>query len=328
MANSEGNSPMVGVTGAAGYIGSRVIHQLQEYHPDWRLIAIDNFYRGQVREIGDITIRHVDIRNHNRLEDVLGEADVIIHLAAVSGVDDCEQDKELAYEVNVVGTNNVAWICYKTGAGLIFPYSMAVLGDPDSFPITADLPRNPLNWYGRTKLLGERAIESFADDAFPAHLLLKSNLYGDHSIDGTRISKNTVINLFVNRVFEHEPLTVYAPGTQARNFVHVKDIANAYLRSTERLVEQRREDETGTWKFEIASNEDPSVIEIAERVHDIASEELGKSPPVKLIENPRGNETLVSEFSVDITDAIEQLGWEPTHSIDESIRELLQARTD
>jgi len=70
--------------------------------------------------------------------------------------------------VNVTGTNNVAWFCKKTGAALAFPFSMAVLGDPQSFPITADRspadhPRDPLNWYGRTKLLGERAIETFAD---------------------------------------------------------------------------------------------------------------------------------------------------------------------
>jgi len=55
---------------------------------------------------------------------------------------------------------------------------MAVVGDPDEFPITVEDDRDPLNWYGRTKLLSERAIETFAEDAFPAHMYLKSNLYG------------------------------------------------------------------------------------------------------------------------------------------------------
>jgi len=88
--------------------------------------------------------------------------------------------------VNVTGTNNVAWFCKKTGAALAFPFSMAVLGDPQSFPITADQARDPLNWYGRTKWIGERSIEAFADGAFPAHLFLKSNLYGEHVVDGRR----------------------------------------------------------------------------------------------------------------------------------------------
>jgi UDP-glucose 4-epimerase len=139
----------------------------------------------------------------------------VCHLAAISGVDDCDWSPDLAYEVNVTGMNNVAWFCRKTGASLAFPFSMAVLGDPEEFPIAADQPRNPLNWYGRTKLLGERAIEAFTDGSFLAHLFLKSNLYGEHIVDRTEVGKPTVINFFVNRALAGETLTVYEPGTQA-----------------------------------------------------------------------------------------------------------------
>jgi len=176
-------------------------------------------YRGQVDVVGDVEIEHIDVRNRGRLEEALAGADVVCHLAAISGVDDCESNADLAYEVNVTGTNNVAWFCRKTGAALAFPFSMAVLGDPASFPITADLPRDPLNWYGRTKLLGERAIESFADGAFPAHLFLKSNLYGEHEVEGTEVDKSTVIKFFVNRALAGETLDrVRAgdPGAQLR----------------------------------------------------------------------------------------------------------------
>jgi len=204
-------SPTIAITGAAGYIGSRVIVEIQEAHPEWELIAIDNQYRGQVDSIGDVEIDHVDIRNRDRLEDALSGTDVVCHLAAVSGVEDCEENADLAYEVNVTGTNNVAWFCRKTGAAMAFPFSMAVLGDPQSFPITADQPRDPLNWYGRTKAISEQAIEGFADGSFPAHLFLKSNLYGEHEVNGTTVRKPTVINFFVDRALAGEPLTVYEP---------------------------------------------------------------------------------------------------------------------
>jgi len=312
----------VAVTGAAGFIGSRVLALLQEHHPEWEFVAIDNFYLGEVRQVGDVPIQHVDIRNRTELEAALGGADVVLHLAAISGVDDCEENQDLAYDVNVTGTNNVAWFCRKTGAALAFPFSMAVLGDPQSFPITADQPRDPLNWYGRTKAISERAIEGFADGAFPAHLFLKSNLYGEHEVDGTTVRKPTVINFFVDRALAGEPLTVYEPGTQARNFIHVIDVARVYVRSTERLLKQLERDVTGTETYEIAGEEDMSVMAVAEVVRDAAEDDLNRAIDIRLVENPRAAETMVEEFSVDTSQARQKLGWVPTKSVEGSVRQL------
>jgi nucleoside-diphosphate-sugar epimerase len=251
-----------------------------------------------------------------------------MHLAAISGVDDCEDNPDLAYGTNVLGTEHVAWHCRRTGTAMVFPFSMAVLGDPVEFPITVDHPRHPMNWYGRTKLLNERAIETFADDAFPAHQFMISNLYGEHEVGGDRVSKGTVINFFVDRATAGEPMTVYEPGSQSRNFVHVDDVARAYLRSAERLRDQLAAGETGCWKYEIASDEDPGVREIAAIVRETVGEETGREPPIDLVENPRaGEETLVDHFEVDTTRARDDLGWQPREAVRDSIRSLVRSAT-
>ena len=313
----------VAITGAAGYIGSGILVEMQETHPEWELTAIDNQYRGQVDSVGDIAIQHVDIRNRDRLEDALAGADVVCHLAAISGVENCEENSDLAYEVNVTGTNNVAWFCRKTSTALAFPFSMAVLGDPESFPITADQPRDPLNWYGRTKTISEDAVKSFADGSFPAHLFLKSNLYGEHVVDGTTVSKPGVINFFANRATDGKTLPVYKPGTQARNFVHVVDTARAYISSVERLLEQQAVGETGTETYEIASQEELSVMQVAEMVKQTAADLLDISVDIELVENPRSSETVVDEFEVDISTVQDRLRWSPSESVKESVCRLL-----
>ena len=319
-------APTVAVTGAAGYVGSRLLDRLQAVHPDWSIVAIDNFYLGEVRENGDVAVEHVDVRDRGRLEDALAGADLVVHLAAISGVDDCADDPDLAYEVNVVGTENVAWHCRKSGAAMIFPYSMGVLGEPDRFPVTVDDPRDPPTWYARTKYVGERAVEAMAGDAFPAHFLMMSNVYGDHVVDGTRVSKATVINFFVERALAGEPLTVYEPGTQARNYLHVEDAARAYLRSAEALLAARAHGETGVSKYAIASGEDYSVRSVAERVASIVAEPTGTEPPVELVENPRDDESLVESFAVDTTRARRELDWEPERTVEDAVRALVADR--
>ena len=211
----------------------------------------------------------------------------------------------------------------KTGTELAFTFSMAVLGDPQSFPITTDQPRSPLNWYGRSKVLAERSVKTFAAGSFPAHLFLKSNLYDQHIVNGTIVGKPTVINFFVNRAFAGKPLTVYEPGTQARNFVHVIDVARVYVRSTERLLRQLHRNETGTETYEIAGEEDMSMMNVAEIVSSAAKETLGTDLDIELVTNPRSAETMVEEFSVDTSQAREVLDWIPTESVESSAQRLL-----
>jgi UDP-glucose 4-epimerase len=104
----------------------------------------------------------------------------------------------------------------------------------------------------------------------------------------------------------------------------VKDVARAYVRSAERLVEQLARGETGTETYEIASEEDLSVMRVAEIVREVAYEESGIDVDVELVENPRSGETMVEEFRVDTSASHDVLNWKLQERVEDSVRSLLQ----
>jgi UDP-glucose 4-epimerase len=305
------------VTGAGGYIGSRVTKLLLNEGHD--VTPIDSFRSAQVEEIDGVRVKEADVRDRERMREAIDGSGIVMHLGAVSGVQDCEENPEEAFDINVVGTENVAWVCRENETPLIFPCSMAVIGDPTEIPITSEHPRRPLNHYGRTKAMSEEDIGWLAEDGFPAHVYMKSNLYGHHQIGDDSIGKRTVINIFVEKALNEEPLTVHEPGTQARDFVHVKDVARAYMCSLENLVGA----ENGARTFPIASGECMSVLELAETVRDIVEEERGYRVDIEMVENPRESETVSDDFVVDTDEARDAIGFEAEYTVEDAVREMV-----
>lgn len=308
----------VGITGAAGYVGSRVCYELKKYY---HIIPIDNFYKGTVRHIDGIDIIKADIRNRKRMEELL-DVDCIIHLAAIPGVEPCEKARELSYDVNVNGTKVIAKICEKRQIPLIFATTFGVMGDPQQFPIKEDHPKNPMHWYGYTKYEGEKIIMEASKGNFPCYILIKSNICGIHAINGHIIFKPTVVNKFVDLVKKKNNILIYKPGTQARNFLPIKDAAHAYRLAVSRVTRASNNPEA----FCIASPEAISIKDLAKKIVTI-SEKYDLSPKIKMVENPR-TETLVKDFSVDISKAKKELGFSTEYSIDETVKEILETKND
>jgi UDP-glucose 4-epimerase len=306
------------VTGAGGYIGSRVTKLLLNAGHD--VIPIDSFRTAQVEEIDGVDVEEADVHDRERMREAIGGSDIVMHLGAVSGVQDCEENPEEAFDINVVGTENVAWVCRENETPLVFPCSMAVIGDPVEFPITSDHPRSPLNHYGRTKTMSEEDIGWLAEGAFPAHVYMKSNLYGHHQIGEETVGKRTVINIFVEKALNEDPLTVHEPGTQARDFVHVKDVARAYLCSLENIFDK----DNGARTFPIASGDCMSVLELAETVRDIVEEERGYTVEIEMVENPRESETVSDDFVVDTDEARDAIGFEAEYTVADAVREMVE----
>jgi dTDP-4-dehydrorhamnose reductase len=102
--------------------------------------------------------------------------DVVIHCAAFTNVDQCESEREKAWAVNVSGTEKISTTCQKIGAKLVY-ISTDFVFDGKKGMYTEKDECNPLNWYGKTKLEGEKRVEQLDDYV----IARTSVLYGWHT---------------------------------------------------------------------------------------------------------------------------------------------------
>jgi dTDP-4-dehydrorhamnose reductase len=139
------------VTGAAGVVGGYV----KEAFADHDLILTD--IAGGLIEL--------DVRDADAVTKLVLDArpDVVIHLAAATDVDRCEQEPDLAHGTNTGGTRNVALACREVDATLVYTSTAGVFGGEKQEPYTESDEPGPANVYGHSKLGGEREVESLLD---------------------------------------------------------------------------------------------------------------------------------------------------------------------
>ena len=136
------------VTGASGMVGSYAPGVFKDYE----LILTDCIDSPHA----------LDVREPVRVREMIGDArpDVVLHPAAATDVDRCEQEPDWAYHSNAVGTENVVYSCREFDTTLVYISTAGVFwGDKADPYIEFDLPR-PANVYGHSKLAGERSVAS------------------------------------------------------------------------------------------------------------------------------------------------------------------------
>lgn len=185
------------LTGAAGFIGSRVFFHLA--HQGWDVVPIA-----------------ADIRSTSAIKAALEPAnsqDVIIHAAALSNVDWCENHPQEAVWVNVAGTRIVAAAAKQAGARFIF-FSSEYVFDGQDGPYHEDNEPNPISEYGRQKLAAEKLIGELCSN----YLIIRSTTVFGYEAAG----KNFLMS-FISRM-QTQPV-VQVPDDQISTPTYVEDIA-------------------------------------------------------------------------------------------------------
>ena len=221
------------VIGGAGFIGSHVVEELLATDVG-RVVVYDNFTRGKRSHVShslqdprcEVFPDGGDIRDVDVLNAAVAQSDAVIHLAAMWLLH-CKDYPRTAFDVNIQGTFNVLEACVNNNVErLVYSSSASVYGDAVEVPMTEDHPFMNRNFYGATKIAGEAMCRAFHDRYGLSYVGLRyMNVYGPHQ-DQTA-AYTGVIPIMLNKIDAGEAPEINGDGSQAYDFVTVRDAARA-----------------------------------------------------------------------------------------------------
>jgi UDP-glucose 4-epimerase len=290
------------VTGGAGFIGTNLVNRLVVSQLG-DIVVVDNLSVGQVASGVSSQAEFVlgDFRDRALMSRTLRGVEVVVHLAALSGVIDSVIDPRPSFETNIAGSFQLLELaCHAGVKRFIFASTGgAVLGDVTP-PISETMAPSPLSPYGATKLAMEGYCSAFsASYSLPCAVLRFSNIYGPHSGH-----KKSVIAAFIKSVIREEPIVVYGDGTQQRDYLYVGDLVAGIETAIGRNF-------TGT--FQLGSGRPTSLRGLIAALESIA----GKLPEVRFEAARRGE---VHSTWCDIRKAVTDFGFSAPTEVNEGVQ--------
>ena len=217
------------ISGAAGGIGSRLARRLNDL-PGISLTLIDDLSGGSADNLGNslrgsLFTAKVESLPASLVERVV-DSDVVIHLAGTSSLPRCQEDHQAAYASNFQSTVALAEHARLSGSQFIFASTSAVYEGVSSPLLSEDLPVAPFLVYPVSKYISELHLEGlYKAYGFPSTALRFFNVFGENQ-DQSR--KNPPLVNYIHRQLSNgEPVELFAPPNQSRDYVYVEDVLDA-----------------------------------------------------------------------------------------------------
>ncbi len=299
------------VCGGAGYIGSHINKLLAQKGYD--TIVYDNLIYGHREAVKWGKFVEADLCDRAALDCVFSEnkIDAVFHFAAFAYVGESVTEPAKYYFNNVCNTLNLLEAMRDHGCDkIIFSSTCATYGIPEKLPITEDMPQNPINPYGATKLMVERIFKDYNTAYGLKYVALRYfNAAGadpDCDIGENHNPETHIIPLVLDAAYGKRPdIKVFGSdyptrdGTCIRDYIHVTDLADAHLLALEYL---NKGGESGF--FNLGNENGTSVLEVIDSVKRVT----GKDFKVTLVPRRPGDPPMLVGSS---KRAQEVLGWKP-----------------
>ena len=222
------------ITGGLGFIGSHIADELMD---DNKIVILDNLSTGNINNLknpnhDNLRIVKEDIRNAN-LDELTSNIDYIFHLAAMASVPLSIDRPAECNDINLNATLRLLTSAVKNDVEkVIFSSSSAVYGQNENMPLKESEQPMPKSPYAASKASCELYLKSYHDSYGLNYTSLRYfNVFGPKQDKNSQYA--AVIPNFISALLEGEQPVIYGDGEQTRDFIYVKDIVKANIKSCE-----------------------------------------------------------------------------------------------
>ena len=296
------------VTGAAGFIGSRLCQTLLADGVE--VVGVDSFTDHYPRPYKELNLERLsDTDGFSLIEADLAEmslfehvaaCNVVFHLAARPGVRQSWDDFDDYVHSNITATHAVMAACATAGTRVVYASSSSVYGNVADPPATERHRLAPISPYGATKVMTETLAGAYhASHGLSAVGLRYFTVYGPGQRPDMGLSR------FIERAVAGEPLPIYGDGRQLRDFTYVDDAVAATI-----LAAQHG---TPGELYNVSSGRPRPLLDAVSMIGDV----LGEQPKLDFLDVQAGD---VHSTHGDSMRARTQFGWEPVTSLEDGLR--------
>ena len=294
------------VTGGAGFIGSHIVDRLFDCGDE--VLVVDNLSTGSRENLPSETrLEELDVSDPKLLKFASSfQPELVTHCAAQASVTVSIANPRLDAQSNIIGGINVSQATIESGcAQLIYVNTGGALyGEPEYVPCDEEHPIRPISPYALSKATLESYLRLLLPGSVQLKVLRLANVYGPRQVlEG----EAGVVSIFGPRMLRGEPVTIFGDGEQTRDYVYVKDAAQAH---------ELARNTSSSFTVNVSSGKATSVNELfglmaAETGYDLS--------PVYAARRPGEIEHSV----LDNSRAKSLLGWYPETTLEEGLRETV-----
>jgi len=270
------------IIGGAGYIGSHMVKIAHQAGHD--VITVDNLSTGHQDAVLYGEFELCDILDTTKLDKLFKKykPDAVMHFSAYSLVAESMTDPYKYYNNNVSGTLSLlkAMIdndCMK----FIFSSSAAIFGNPEYIPIDENHPKNPINPYGKSKLMAEEILKDFELAYGLKYVSFRYFNAAGHDPEGDLSERHDPETHLLPIIMQaangqRESVSIFGndydtnDGTCVRDYIHVNDLANAHLKGLDYL----NQSESLSAEFNLGNCNGYSVKEVIQQVKDTTGKDF------------------------------------------------------